>query len=136
MKNELSTAFSGDYHEIHTPMVTLNEYINKCRAKCYAANSIKQKIQAKIAMEITLMPMYLQPIAIVFIWFEPNLRRDLDNISFEKKFILDTMVKLRKIRNDSPKYVRAFVDKFQYSKGNPRKVVMHIKKLGNEFAMY
>ena len=49
---------------------------------------------------------------------EENKKRDLDNICFAKKFILDALVKANVLKNDTHNYVVGFTDTFQYEKKN------------------
>lgn len=49
---------------------------------------------------------------------------------FGKKFILDTMVKCGKLKNDNRKNVYAFTDEFEYGKEN--KVILTIEEQENE----
>lgn len=55
-----------------------------------------------------------------FRWYEPNKKRDLDNICFAKKFILDALVKAGTIKTDGWKGVAGFTDDFFVDKENPR----------------
>lgn len=135
----------NDIFELYTEIPILNDYLKKCsqgkernaiKAKRGGyANRVKQKTQAAIAKELEAMPTYSHPIEIDFIWCEPKSKKgrkpDLDNRSFGKKFILDAMVQEQKIKDDSPKYVRAFSDKIQYTNEDKRKVIMHIKEVEN-----
>lgn len=45
-----------------------------------------------------------------FEWHESTKKRDADNIAFAKKFILDALVNMRVLPNDSRKYVKGFYD--------------------------
>ena len=45
-----------------------------------------------------------------FEWHESNKNRDADNIVFAKKFILDALVSMRVLPNDSRRYVKGFTD--------------------------
>lgn len=45
-----------------------------------------------------------------FYWHERTKKRDADNIAFAKKFILDALVKMRVLEDDSRKYVKGFYD--------------------------
>lgn len=55
-----------------------------------------------------------------FTWIEPNARRDMDNIAFAKKFILDAIKKYGLIADDGQKYIAGFSDSFGVDKRNPR----------------
>lgn len=55
-----------------------------------------------------------------FRWIEPNRNRDLDNICFAKKFILDALVTNKVIETDGWKGVYGFTDEFDVDAFNPR----------------
>lgn len=55
-----------------------------------------------------------------FRWYEPNKKRDIDNICFAKKFILDALVNNGTIKSDGWKGVIGFTDSFFIDKKNPR----------------
>lgn len=55
-----------------------------------------------------------------FRWYEPNRKRDLDNICFAKKFILDALVSNGVIESDGWQGVVGFTDQFFVDKNNPR----------------
>ena len=78
---------------IDMKLPSLNEYINVCRTNKYKAAKYKEYIEANIAVFLTKMPTYEHPIKIHFHWIEGNKKRDLDNVCFAKKFILDAFSK-------------------------------------------
>ena len=45
-----------------------------------------------------------------FEWHERTKKRDADNIASAKKFILDALVNMRVLPDDSRKYVKGFYD--------------------------
>lgn len=110
--------------EIKMKLPSLNEYINVCRANRFRAGSYVKGIEDQIGWFLTGLPVYHNPIWIHFHWIEQNRKRDLDNIAFAKKFILDAMVKMKKIKDDSSKYVAGFTDTFDY--GKETKVILYI----------
>jgi len=59
-------------------------------------------------------------IKITFKWYEPNSRRDIDNICAGAKFILDGMVKAAVIKDDSQRYVKGIEHHFFVDNKNPR----------------
>ena len=65
------------------------------------------------------MPTFEKPVHVYFAWVEPNRRRDIDNIAFAHKFILDGLVDAGVLKGDSQKYVTGFVDLFRVDKDNP-----------------
>jgi Holliday junction resolvase RusA-like endonuclease len=55
-----------------------------------------------------------------FEWFEPNRRRDPDNIRTGSKFILDGMVRAGVIEGDSQRFIAGLSDGFGCDNENPR----------------
>lgn len=88
---------------------------------------MKKQIESDIAYFITKLPRFERPINIHFHWVEGNKRRDLDNVAFGKKFILDALVKCGKMKDDNRKFVTGFIDTFEY--GKETKVIMYIEEV-------
>jgi Holliday junction resolvase RusA-like endonuclease len=65
------------------------------------------------------LPAY-ERVVLVITWYEPDRRRDPDNIMAGQKFILDGLVAAGTIPNDSQKYVRGIVHRFKVDRKNPR----------------
>lgn len=86
---------------------SLNDYIRAERTHRQIAAKMKRKVQDDIGWYINALPVFENPVIVDFEWLEMTKRRDLDNIDFAKKFILDAMVECGKIKDDSQKYVRA-----------------------------
>lgn len=57
---------------------------------------------------------------LVITWFEPDRRRDPDNIMAGQKFILDGLVAAKVIPNDNQKYIVSIIHRFRVDKQNPR----------------
>lgn len=95
---------------------SLNEYIAECRNNRYGAAEFKRMIEDRIGLYLIPLPTITKPVRIHFHWIEENKRRDLDNIAFGKKFVLDAMVKKKKLPDDNRKYVIGFSDSFEYAK--------------------
>lgn len=110
--------------EINLKLPSLNDYIDVCRGNKYKAARFKKDIETDIGWFIRRMPKYDKPIQIHFHWVEGSKRRDLDNVAFAKKFILDAMVKAGKLKDDNRKCVNAFKDTFEY--GSSSKVILYI----------
>ena len=102
---------------------SLNEYINAERANRGYAASIKKR-ETKRAAEAAILSnveRFETPAIISFKWVEPNTRRDVDNVAFGKKFILDGLVSAGVLVNDSRKYVIGLQDDFsEIDPENPR----------------
>ena len=113
--------------EIDLKLPSLNEYIRVCRTNRFQAAKFKRDVEEDISWFIKRLPKFDNPVTIDFHWIEENKRRDLDNICFAKKFILDALVKAGKLKNDNRRYVTAFNDSFSY--GDRAKVILTIKEL-------
>lgn len=112
---------------IDMKLPSLNDYTRWCRSNKFMAAKEKREIEEKICAFLIDMPKYKNPIKIHFTWIEGNKRRDLDNICFAKKFILDAMVKGNKLKDDNRKCVTAFIDDFEY--GEKTKVILEIEEV-------
>jgi len=90
----------------------LNKYINAERANKFKAARIKKKETSIAAQYFVSVKKRIhamkKPLKIKFTWIEPNMRKDLDNISFSKKFIIDGLVECRCIKNDGQNYINSF----------------------------
>ena len=116
--------------EIPLKMPSCNEYINACRYNKYKGAKMKKDIQEKMYIYLMKLPQFTKPVTIDFKWYEANKRRDLDGICFAKKFILDALVELGKLKDDNRKNVCGFSDSFYY--GNEFKVILHIKEIEDD----
>ena len=112
--------------EIPIKLPSLNDYINKCRTHKMAGAEMKKDIEQDIGWYINPLPVFEKPVKIHFHWIEGNKRRDLDNVAFAKKFILDSMVKCGKLKDDNRRFVQGFQDSFSY--GNEYKVILDIRE--------
>ena len=61
-----------------------------------------------------------KPVYITYKWYEPNKKRDLDNIAFAKKFVQDALVTNGILENDGWANIVGFCDEFYVDKENPR----------------
>ena len=116
--------------EIPYKFPSFNGYVYECRRNRYSGAKLKKQIETDISYFINTLPRFEKPITIHFHWVEGTKRRDLDNISYAKKFILDCMVKCHRLRDDNRKCVTAFTDTFSY--GKETKVILEIKELDND----
>ena len=114
-------------YEINMKLPSLNDYTKWCRGNKFLANKKKAQIEQEISLFLMKMQKWNNPIKIHFHWIEGNKKRDLDNICFAKKFILDSMVKYGKLKDDNRKCVTAFTDSFSY--GKETKVILEIEEV-------
>ncbi len=116
--------------EINKRLMGLNEYINLNRKNRYLGNQAKQKEQAYIIWCIKEQLGNIEihnPVIGHFTWIEENKRRDLDNICFAKKFILDALVQVGVLADDNRKIVTNFTDSFEYA--DKSKVIVELEEI-------
>ena len=64
------------------------------------------------------------PVLVGFEWVEPDMRRDKDNISSAKKYILDALVVSGVIGNDNWRWIAGNLpDTYKVNKQEPRVIV-------------
>lgn len=110
----------------------LNEYTRACRGNKFLGAKMKKNAEEWITIFINqqLKDIHFEgTVELAFRWYEPNKKRDLDNICFAKKFILDSLVSNGIIVADGWKGVIGFTDHFFVDKENPR-IEVDIKKVG------
>lgn len=101
---------------------SLNDYSKAERTNRFVGARFKQEIEELIEWSIrsalTRKTLHKPSGAVIvrFTWTEPNRRRDCDNIASAKKFILDALVKMRVLENDTQKFVVGFYDIFEIGK--------------------
>ena len=90
--------------------VSLNDYIHAERTNKYMGAKIK-KTETQVAENAFrgLQPI-LEPRKVRFTWVVKDKRRDLDNIAFAKKYILDGAVNAGVLISDNMKYIVGFED--------------------------
>ena len=116
--------------EIHKRLMGLNEYTRINRRSRYEGNEAKQKEQAYIMWCIKEQLGNFKidrPVKGHFTWVEENKKRDLDNICFAKKFILDALVDIGVLKDDNRKIVTNFTDSFEYA--DKSKVIVELEEI-------
>ena len=103
---------------------SLNEYIGACRRNAYHGAQMKRTDQKAVEWYIRsqLRGVRLKkPVRVLYRWYEPNRRRDLDNISsYGRKVIQDALVNCVVLVGDSWRYITGFSDEFYVDKKCPR----------------
>ena len=123
----------------------LNEYLKAERGfhktsngKAFVkGNEMKQEYQILIAAAIREQLKKLKikkPIYLSYYYYEPNRRRDHDNVaSVAHKFIQDALVQCGVIEDDGWRNIIGFSDQFFLDKHNPRIEIMIQEVEQNEY---
>lgn len=102
----------------------LNDYISAERTNRYKAAQMKRQDMDTVlwACKGCLRGWKAKgPVIMHYRWYEPDQRRDKDNISsYGRKIIQDALVKGKYIPNDGWKYIAGFDDEFFVDKKLPR----------------
>lgn len=101
----------------------LNQYIDACNESRYKANVMKRKAETTImwAAKSQLRGVrFNRPVIMRYTWYEPNKKRDKDNIAFAKKFVQDALVRVGVLKNDGWAHIEDFSDKFFVDSKRPR----------------
>jgi len=108
----------------------LNEMIDAARISKYESAAQKKTYTELVAWccKAARLPK-MNRIALDIIWYEPNAKRDFDNIVAGCKFLLDGMVTARVIPNDGQKNVESIKNVVRVDKDNPR-IEVEISKEG------
>ena len=104
--------------------VSLNVILDLCKthwSKYYAMQQNLINVIYYYLKAQKIVPITKYPVRIEISWFLANQRRDPDNVSAGKKFILDALVKAGILRGDGWKETcGGFEDNFYIDKENPR----------------
>lgn len=105
------------------PLPNLNEIIGAAKGyngRGFAYSKMKREWTALVVEAIEKAN--LNPVLsceVVFIWHEKNKRRDPDNFSVGKKFILDGLVKAGILENDGWDNITRLTDVWMVNKDRP-----------------
>lgn len=112
---DIKTSFT-----IYGRLESLNEYIEKCRRNKYAGGAMKRRSQDHVLRAIDIEPVET-PVYITYRFYEPNNKRDADNVaSYGIKVIQDALVEAGIIPDDSRKHITGYAVEFYTDKTNPR----------------
>ena len=117
-------------YEIQIPgkLPGLNDYISACRTRPQAGAAMKRKAERDVSVFInrTFRGERVRcPVVIEYTWYEPNEKRDLDNIAaFGMKVIQDALVKCGVLKNDGWKYIIGFENRFRVDRKDPHITVI------------
>ena len=109
---------------IHGKLAGLNDLIDAERRHRQAGARVKKDAEEIIRAHIKEQLRGYRPktpVTLYYYFYEPNRRRDLDNIAgFAHKVVQDSLVKEGILENDGWEYVKAFYDSFHVDKDFPR----------------
>lgn len=110
----------------------LNDYTVANRTNPKKGNRMKSDNEAIVicAIREQLSRLHIEkPVKLEFTWYEPNKRRDHDNVSsFGRKVIQDALVKCKVLQDDGWKFVTGFTDDFYCDKNDPRIEVLIVEQ--------
>jgi len=111
----------------------MNDIIASSRTHWAAGGKLKkdQTNICALAVMCAGLPKLKEPVALEIYWFEPNKKRDIDNVAAGVKFILDGMVQREIIPNDTRRWVGSITHFFpEPDPQNPR-IDIEIKPLNS-----
>lgn len=120
---------------IEGELTDLNTYVRAERTNRFISATIKRQETERVAREAQaakLPPVSRYPVRIGFTWYTRNLRKDVDNIAFGKKFILDGLVLAGVLAGDGRKHVAGFAgEEFLVDRERPRVEVVVVEAAPN-----
>ena len=99
-------------YKIEYKFTSLNDYIKAERTNRYMAAAIKKRETRIAYLHFKGKAKIDVPCRLRFTWLIKDKRRDLDNIGYAKKYLLDGMVKAGVIENDGLKQIIGLQDEF------------------------
>lgn len=109
---------------IEGELTDLNTYIQAERSHRLLASKIKREETERVAWEARaakMPPVSRYPVRISITWYSRDSRKDVDNVAFAKKFILDGLVEAGVLAGDGRKHVAGFGgEEFLIDKERPR----------------
>lgn len=99
----------------------LNDITDAARSNRYESAKMKKEYTDLVAWcaKSALLP-HFERVDLIITWYEPNMKRDKDNIMAGQKFILDGLVMAGIIKNDGWKQIRDVTHRFRVDRQNPR----------------
>ena len=102
----------------------LNEIIDACKAHYRKYNSMKKghegvikwQLKGKARGFVTIE----EKVDVNIVWYTKDEKKDPDNVHAGIKFILDSLVDMQIIKNDSRKYIGGIHHYFETDKASPR----------------
>lgn len=102
-------------------LTDLNTYINAERSNRFKGAALKKADTDYVMYEcMRQLKAIKEPVYLIFRWYCKNKRKDKDNVAFQKKFLIDGIVKAGIINNDGWDDIKGFSDDFYIDSKNPR----------------
>ena len=102
----------------------MNEFIDANRRNYHAGAKMKKEAEyiVTVCARKTLQRWRASgPVFMRYTWYEPNRKRDKDNVSgFGRKIIQDALVRAGYLKNDGWNDIVGFSDEFRVDKKEPR----------------
>jgi len=101
----------------------LNDYIKECNRHRQNGAKLKKTTEQQIGVFIRKQLRNVaieKPVFVKFTWYEPNKKRDIDNVAAAKKFIFDALQYYGVLKGDGWACVQGFTDEFFVDAINPR----------------
>lgn len=98
--------------EIPGRLAGANEFIGATNRNRFVGALLKREETERCRWAAARIKNIDYPVKITISWFEPNARRDIDNVAFGTKFILDGLIQAGKLKNDGRKQVQAIQHEF------------------------
>ena len=99
----------------------LNDMIEAARRNRYESAKMKKEYTELVAWcaKSAMLP-HFERVDLIITWYEPNMKRDKDNIMAGQKFILDGLVQAGVLSNDGWKQIGKVTHDFKIDRQNPR----------------
>lgn len=120
--------------EIPGKLPGLNDIIAAAKSHYGEYAKMKETYTEMVTWLAKKLPKF-ERVALIITWYEPDQRRDPDNIMAGQKFIMDGLVEAGTIPDDSQKYIQGIVHRFRVDKVNPR-VEVEIIDAGKELGEF
>lgn len=107
-------------------MKGLNDWRDAIQRSPHAGNDMARAAKRRVERlaHVQMMPRFEKPVVVIFDWYEPNLRRDLDNVSGSaRKWILDGLVAAGVLPDDNMAHVVGLQDWSHIDPLNPGVIV-------------
>ena len=101
---------------------SLNEVLRLAKSHWSRYAKLKKEHTLSVALEAKVQGLkpVIGMVRVTFYWYEPNRKRDPDNVRHGAKDALDGLVEAGILKDDSARYVPEIRDHFLHDKDHPR----------------